>query len=157
MGRISRQAMFMMMARAASLRSTCFRLNVGAIITKDNRPISVGWNGQAPGAPHCKGNSCPGVKPGYCGTTHAEINAIHHAMGHDPFGGNWDLYVTDSPCKDCAYEIVSCGSVKRVFYEKPYRVLDGLQVLDEGEIEVYNVTPAGYIVEHFTREVVELP
>src|SRR3546814_16413793 len=68
--------MFRDMARAAARRSNCFRLNVGAIVTHQNSPVSVGWNGQQPGAPHCAGNDCPGIVPGNCGTLHAEQNAI---------------------------------------------------------------------------------
>lgn len=155
MGRISRQVMFMEMARVAAKRSTCHRLNVGAIITWDNRPISIGWNGQSPGAPHCTGNECPGVIPGNCGTTHAEINALNHAP-QDWYKTSWDLYVTDSPCPNCANAVID-SPVKRVFYEKLYRITDGVDMLRSAFIEIYEVTPAGYVIEYFTRKVVELP
>lgn len=164
MGRISREVMFMEMARVASKRSTCFRLNVGAIVTQENNPIAVGWNGQEPGAPHCRGNDCPGIVPGNCGTLHAEVNALTKAATlllaeypstHQP---PVDLYCTDSPCPFCTDFILdNCGiPVGRIFYEKPYRVSDHLDKL-RGTTEVYLVTPAGYIVDHFTRKVVEMP
>lgn len=164
MGRISREVMFMDMARAASRRSTCFRLNVGAIVTQGNNPIAVGWNGQEPGAPHCTGNDCPGIVPGNCGTIHAEVNALTKAAiilraeypaGHQPAV---DLYSTDSPCPFCVdFILENCGiPVGRIFYEKPYRIIDHLDKL-RGISEVYLVTPAGYIVDHFSRRVVELP
>lgn len=173
MGRISRAQMFMQMAKIASLRSTCFRLNVGAIVTQENNPIAVGWNGQEPGAPHCAGNDCPGIVPGHCGTLHAEVNALTKAgvilkdsykasrldsMGCGHIHFEVDLYCTDSPCPFCVEFILdsAAAQVRRVFYEKPYRIIEHLEDL-RGKAEVYMVTPAGYIVDHFTRQVVEMP
>lgn len=151
--------MFMEMARVASRRSTCFRLNVGAVVTQDNNPVSVGWNGQEPGAPHCLGNECPGIVPGNCGTRHAETNALTKAEGilrpwpHTPV----DLYCTNSPCPICIDRIIQSPlRVERVFFEIPYRN-SPLELLQNESISVYEVTPAGYIVEYFSREVVELP
>lgn len=153
----------MQMARAASLRSTCFRLNVGAIVTQNNNPIAVGYNGQEPGAPHCAGNDCPGVVPGRCGTLHAEVNALTKAstlLGIDKAMGapRVDLYCTDSPCGFCTDFILHNTplAVRRIFYETPYRDMSHLGQL-HGITEVYVVTPAGYIVDHFSRQVVELP
>jgi dCMP deaminase len=149
--------MFMEMAHVAARRSTCFRLNVGAIITRKNRPVSVGWNGAEAGAPHCAGNECPGIVPGNCGTLHAEANAIDGAMGIEACPEGWDLYCTDSPCPNCTGKIISCGTIKRVFFEKLYRINDHLDRLRERDIKVYMITPAGYIVEFFSRRVVETP
>lgn len=169
MGRISRPVMFMDMARAASRRSTCFRLNVGAIVTLDNSPVSVGWNGQASGAPHCAGNDCPGIVPGKCGTLHAEQNALmkaEHILGGDRVPDAVDLYVTHSPCLHCCEYIQSSSLwVKRLFFEVPYRNSQHLGMLanptgplsQRRPTEVYEVTPAGYTVEYFSRKVVELP
>ena len=161
--------MFMMMARAASMRSTCHRLNVGALVTQDNNPVSVGWNGQQAGAPHCAGNDCPGIVPGNCGTLHAEVNALTKAgiLLRDTNKYGVDLYCTNSPCSSCI-DFIRTGTaltVERIFYEVPYRdtsAMGALLVADEEECfrgvqGVYLVTPAGYIVDHFTRRVVELP
>ena len=161
MGRITRTVMFMDMARAASRRSTCFRLNVGAIVTKGNNPIAVGWNGQEPGAPHCRGNDCPGVTPGNCGTLHAEVNALTKAAQILIANGGdhkVDLYCTNSPCVLCTEFILENSPliVSRIFYEVPYRDVSHMGRF-HGTTEVYCVTPAGYIVDHFTRQVVELP
>lgn len=173
MGRISRTAMYMQMARIASQRSTCFRLNVGAIVTHDNSPVAIGWNGAKSGAPHCAGNDCPGVVPGKCGTLHAESNALTKASNILPLGASVDLYCTDSPCPDCTLMVLNTDIyVRRIFFETPYRIKDHLGIfklpyaspirVGPGDphsrvTEVYEVTPAGYIVEFFTRRVVELP
>lgn len=169
MGRISREVMFLEMARVASRRSTCHRLNVGAIVTHRNSPVSVGWNGAAAGLPHCAGNDCPGIVPGNCGTLHAEANALGKAANILGVCDEVDLYVTHSPCADCSLLIRNSALyVKRIFFEIPYRSTQhlGMFVSDyidpEDEVamrrtEVYEVTPAGYVVEYFTRRVVELP
>lgn len=169
MGRISRAAMFMDMARAASRRSTCFRLNVGAIMTHDNSPVSVGWNGARSGAPHCSGNDCPGIVPGNCGTLHAEANAMNRAASILEAGTTVDLYCTDSPCPECALLLMNSDLyVKRIFFERPYRSRSHLEMFRDfypdpllsgsyRTTEVYEVTPASYIVEYFSRNVVELP
>jgi len=160
--------MFMGMARLASQRSTCFRRNVGALVVHQNNPVSAGWNGQEPGAAHCPGNTCPGIVPGMCGTLHAEHNAMTTACRILPVGSEVDLYATDAPCPDCCLLIRNSALyVRRVFFEVPYRDMAALQSLqqypdpEDREIfrrtEVYEVTPAGYIVEHFTRRVEELP
>jgi dCMP deaminase len=168
MGRISRQVMFMEMARVASRRSTCHRLNVGALLTMNNSPVSVGWNGHEPGAPHCAGNDCPGRVPGNCGTAHAEANAIRKAEELVDNGDPIDLYLTHSPCRDCCRIIQESRlSIRRVFFEVPYRNTDHLQTFfrwphrgPSGALrrtDIYEVTPAGYIVDYFSRQVVELP
>lgn len=160
--------MFMEMARVASKRSTCFRLNVGALVVLANNPVAIGWNGQAPGEAHCAGNDCPGVVPGACGTIHAEVNALKKAKALLPGMDSVDLYVTHSPCIDCLGVIMdSPHAVDRLFFETPYRSTSHLEYLKEGYTplkggiprltEVYEVTPAGYVVEYFTRQVVELP
>lgn len=167
MGRISRESMFMSMARVASQRSTCSRLNVGAIVTLHNSPVSIGWNGAEAGAQHCPGNTCVGMTPGRCPAIHAEDNALRKACEvlsdkDDPV----DLYVTHSPCEGCTNRIIYGQiCVKRVFFEIPYRSVDHLAKLRQlngppgsrRRTEVYEVTPAGYIVEYFSRQVVELP
>lgn len=169
MGRISRQVMFMQMARVASMRSTCFRLNVGAILTHENSPVSVGWNGARSGAPHCQGNDCPGIVPGNCGTLHAEANAVRRATEILDAGTTVDLYCTDSPCPECTMLLTNSDLyIKRIFFERPYRSRDHLKIFEDfyadpllpgsyRTTEVYEVTPAGYTVEYFSRSVVELP
>lgn len=157
--RISRAQMFMQMARAAAMRSTCFRLNVGAVIVVANRPVSIGYNGAPSGEEHCTGNACPGRH--HCQQTiHAERNAIRYvpeSAWHDP----WDLYVTHSPCPDCANLIVNQrplgekqGSIRRVFFEAAYRKTEHLNNLARN-VELYQVTPAGFVVDWVTGAVIE--
>lgn len=147
--RISRPVMFMEMADVAAKRSTCFRLNVGAILTQDDNIVSIGYNGTPPGEPHCSGNTCPG-RNGCTLTWHAEANAINRCRVALTSGFNC-LYVTDSPCPDCS-ELMLANNVRRLFFRKLYRLNTHLTGLG---IEVYQVTPAGYVVDWKTREVVD--
>lgn len=165
MARINRHQLFMGIARLASQRATCFRLNVGAVVVQNNNPIALGYNGQRPGENHCQGNECPGIVPGNCGTFHAEVNALTKAstlLASNLGVGIWptevDLYCTDSPCGYCTTFILENTPLRvtRIFYGTPYRDTSHLGRFF-GIAEVYQITPAGYIVDHFTRKVIELP
>ena len=73
--RIGRHQLFINIAREMAKRSTCFRLNVGAVVTSENNLVSCGYNGAAPGEPHCQGNDCPLSDEGGCiSSLHAESN-----------------------------------------------------------------------------------
>lgn len=153
MTRISREQAFMETAHVWSRRSTCARLNVGAVVAVNNRVVSHGYNGHEPGEEHCQLNQCPGMTPGGCPTTHAEVNALRevpsslkHAEKH--------LYVTDSPCMNCAQAIFEEGYVSRVVFQTPYRDTAPLEYLLQRGIEVYRITPAGYMMSWKTREIV---
>ena len=124
----------------------------------------------SPGAPHCAGNTCPGIIPGNCATTHAEVNALAKAQQLLESADVVDLYVTHSPCRECMVQIMNSHlSVRRLLFEVPYRNSDHLVTLRQPyrrrmaglsykrNTAVYEVTPAGYIVEYFSRRVVELP
>ena len=147
--RISRQTMFMEMAKIVSKRSTCFRLNVGCVLVKNNRVVSCGYNGTPPGEPHCRGNRCPG-RDGCNLTIHAEDNAIRYLSVGMPD----DAYITDSPCIRCA-ELLKATGIKRVFFETPYRNTDPLHWLKGNHVDVFQVTPSGYCIDWFTKEIME--
>lgn len=148
--RISRQQMFMEMAEAAAKRSTCFRLNVGAIVVLRNNVESIGYNGAPAGEPHCTGNACPGKD--HCRhTIHAEENAIKRAINTY----NADMYVTDSPCDSCASMLVQHG-FRRLFFKTPYRIIAPVDKLIAHGIEVYQVTPSGYVINWETREFADI-
>lgn len=153
--RITRPQMFMEIAQVAAKRSTCMRLNVGAIIVQDRTPISFGYNGAPSGAPHCAGNSCPGKH--HCHeTVHAEVNAINRLpKSLDVMTAVLDLYVTDSPCESCFAYIHSMGLIRRVFFGNPYRITTHLDNY-MGPIGVYRVLPAGYVIDWRTKELVDV-
>lgn len=142
MNRISREVMLMMWARAASMRGTCGRLAVGAVIARDSRPISAGYVGAASGQPHCEEAGCDLTQP-CTRTDHAEANAIKFARDHNISVFGADLVTTDAPCASCAQEIITAG-LKRVYYERPYRA-QSLEMLLEYNIEVYQLLANGML------------
>ena len=154
--RISRQSMFIEIAHVVSKRSTCFRLNVGAILVRDNNILSIGYNGRPSGHAHCQGASCPG-RFSCKETTHAERNALERlpASDVDPTWPDIDLYCTDSPCQDCAELIGRSGIVSRVFFARPYRITESLDWLLTQGIDSYQVMPSGSIVNWQFKEVVD--
>lgn len=148
--------MFMGIARVVSMRSTCHRLNVGAIIVCDNNIVAMGYNGSPPGQEHCLGNDCSLSQSGGCTKTiHAEMNAWNR-LSNEYKSEPLDLYVTHSPCLNCAKVLIEGGSIKRVFYEVPYRNTDPITIMLEAGIEVYQHTPSGYLLDHYTGRITVL-
>lgn len=133
MARITRDEMLMGMAHIASLRGTCRLLMVGAVLSFEARPISVGYNGTPSRAPHC-GAHCDEGSP-CLKTIHAEDNAIRWARAFGVGLKGATLHVTDTPCIKCAQLIVEAG-ISRVVYDRSYRDDSGLQLLKKHGLEI---------------------
>lgn len=130
------------MAELIALRGTCDRLQVGAIITRDNRVISSGYNGNVAGTDHCRHSEDGLYLPPTAGCTtavHAEANAIVFAARHGARVDQADLWSTHQPCLGCANLIINAG-IGRVFYKHPYRLYDGIEALQSAGVAVFNVT-----------------
>lgn len=135
---------FMNMAYLASIRSTCLSRQVGAVIVKDNNPISTGYNGPAIGIEHCrdKGGCIRRAMPDYksgaylekCPASHAEQNAIAFAARHGISTENSIIYVTTFPCKDCMNSIINAG-IKKIVYAGIYDASLSYQIMEESNIE----------------------
>lgn len=138
----------MAMAELAASRSTCIRRKVGAVLVKDRRVISTGYNSAPAGHQHCTDIGClreqlnvpSGEKHELCRGVHAEQNAIIQAAVHGiPVSGS-SMYCTSKPCSICAKMIVNAG-ILNVVYRDDYNdeltdtVLYGLLEKFEGEIE----------------------
>lgn len=140
--RISREQMLMEWAHTAAKRGTCGRLAVGAVIARDSRPISSGYVGPEAGAMHCEQFGCDVSKP--CSRTkHAERNAIEFSLKYGIDTGGADMFVTDSPCYECAQLIVGTAGIARVYFDREYRVTDGIKFLLDCKVEVWRVLPNG--------------
>lgn len=112
---------FMTIARIVATRATCDRLHAGAVLVKDKRIVSTGYNGSPPNLPHCD-DSGHLLEDGHCvRTIHAEHNALLQAavIGGTSTQGT-TLYTMYSPCIHCAKYIVAAG-VKRIVVGKVYR------------------------------------
>lgn len=137
MDRMSWDKAHMTTASVYGLRSTCASKQVGAVIVKDNRPISTGYNGNYSGSMNCPGAAKCLTPEGRCGgdTIHAEMNAILFAAKNGISTDGSTIYVTCAPCKNCAKAIIQAG-IRRVVYGSEYRDMSGIEVLETANIEV---------------------
>ncbi|MBQ2122839.1 MAG: dCMP deaminase family protein [Bacteroidaceae bacterium] len=123
---------YLRMAKIWSENSYCQRRQVGALIVKDNMIISDGYNGTPVGFENiCEDEH--GVTHPY--VLHAEANAITKIARSGNNSNGATLYVTDSPCIECAKLIIQAG-IKRVIYGRAYRLTDGIDLLRRANIEV---------------------
>ena len=110
---------FMLQAVLLSLRSTCTRLSVGAILVRDQRMIAGGYNGSVSGDKHCIDDGCYMVD-GHClRTIHAEMNAVLQCAKFGIPTDGAELYVTDFPCLQCTKMLLQAG-VKKIHYLRNY-------------------------------------
>lgn len=153
MNRISRVQMFMQIAEVVSRRSTCFRRNVGALIVKDNNILSIGYNGPPSGDEHCTGNDCAHPELGCQRAIHAEENAIDRV----PKGiyGPFTMYVTESPCEDCADLILRELDIQQVYFMHQYRLARGCEMIVSAGVKLFRVTPAGHVIDWETGNFVD--
>lgn len=123
--------MLMMMAEAASGRSTCSRLHVGAVIAKENRAISTGYNGAPAGLPHCVHEGVEGMP--CMVAVHAEANAVVFAARHGVPVEGAELFTTHMPCLYCCNLIINSG-IRRAVWLHPYRDSAGIELLDRASV-----------------------
>lgn len=118
---------FMRITELVSLRSTCLRRRVGAIIVKDKHILSTGYNGAPTGICHCSETGCmreklnvpPGQRHEICRGLHAEQNAIIQAAAHGVCIRGADIYSTTMPCLICAKMLINAG-IAKVYYLEGY-------------------------------------
>lgn len=123
---------YLRMASIWSENSYCERRKVGALIVKDKMIISDGFNGTPTGFENICEDENNVSKP-Y--VLHAEANAITKIARSGNNSDGATLYVTDSPCIECAKLIIQAG-IKRVIYSREYRLTDGIDLLERAGIEV---------------------
>lgn len=126
---------YMELAVNLAKRSHCLKRHVGAVLTKDTRIISIGYNGPPSGTHNCDeewpDQGCPRDSKGGCSLAiHAEQNAILYAVKNKTAVDGATLYVTLSPCLACSRIIFSMG-ISRVIYLNSYAAYKGI-ASDEG-------------------------
>ena len=134
---------FMGIANLVSKRSTCTRRQVGAIIVKDKRILSTGYNGAPSGIEHCLDVGClrekmnvpSGERHELCRGIHAEQNAIIQAAYHGVSLKDASLYCTNLPCSICAKMIINSG-IQIIYYESGYADTMSEEMLSEAGIEI---------------------
>jgi len=134
--RINRETMFMRIANIVSERSTCSRLKVGAVLVKDSRIISTGYNGAPKGLPHCEDSGCEMENDSCIRTVHAEANVIAFAAKNGIVTDGATLYTTTAPCYTCSKLLVNAG-ISKVVFENEYRIKKGLRLLEECGVHIH--------------------
>ncbi len=142
---------YMELAEKLALRSHCVKAQVGAVLTKDTRIVSLGYNGPPAGTHNCDEefptDGCPRDSKGSCSLAlHAEQNAILYAVKNNTAIEGSTLYVTLSPCISCARVIYTTG-IKRVLFKNSYAEYkkipndEGVDFLRKFGVEVLKYEP----------------
>jgi len=136
------------MAEVASLRSTCIKRKVGAVLVKDDHILSTGYNGAPSGFSHCTPETCvrksltPGEKPELCRGVHAEINCIIQAAIHGTvIEGNTSLYTTTFPCMSCLKLLIN-ARIKRLIYKEEYNMENTIKIdlIKDSDLEIIKIS-----------------
>lgn len=126
---------FLDLAEMVATRSTCDRLNVGAVIVRQRNIIATGYNGSPSGMPHCDEVGHLMVDGSCQRTIHAEQNAIIQAAKHGTNVGGAGIYVTHSPCYTCAKFIITAG-IRWVKCRSLYSSGGGVDLLKDGGVDL---------------------
>jgi len=141
--RISWEDYFMGIADLVSKRSTCTRRFVGAVIVKDKRILTTGYNGAPAGIDHCitvgclreKLNIPSGERHELCRGIHAEQNAIIQGALHGVSIKGASLFCTNFPCSICAKMIINAG-IKKIYFKSYYADKLSNELFKDANIEV---------------------
>lgn len=133
-------------AELVAKRSTCLRRAVGAIIVKDKRILTTGYNGAPTGIKHCIETGClreklnvpSGERHELCRGIHAEQNAIIQAAFHGVSIKGATLFCTNQPCSICAKMIINAGIIK-VYYRDGYADSMAREMFKDAGIEVIKI------------------
>jgi dCMP deaminase len=134
---------FMKIAEDVATRSTCIRRQVGAVIVKDKRILSTGYNGAPKGVSHCTAETCirnklnipSGEKHELCRGLHAEQNAIIQAAAHGLSIAGASIYVTNQPCSICTKMLINCD-IRSFLYRNPYNDPLALEMMEEADVKI---------------------
>lgn len=153
MSKIGFDELYMELAENLAKKSHCVKAKVGAVISKDTRIISLGYNGPPAGTHNCDEEwpetGCPRDRKGGCSLAlHAEANAILYAAKNQITLEHATLYVTLAPCLPCARIIYTTG-IRKVIYKNSYAAYKGIDV-EEG---VEFLKRFGVEVIHFPQTV----
>lgn len=134
---------FMEITRVVASRSTCLRRQVGAIIVKDKRILSSGYNGAPSGLPHCSEVGClreklsvpSGERHELCRGLHAEQNAIIQGAVHGVSLAGGTVYSTTQPCVLCSKMLIN-AQIRKIVFQGSYPDDLSLSLLREAGIEL---------------------
>jgi dCMP deaminase len=145
---------FMAIANMVRTRSTCLRRQVGAVVVKDKRILSTGYNGAPKGMKHCSEAGCireatdvpPGERHELCRGIHAEQNAIVQAAAFGVSIRGSTLYCTHFPCVLCTKMLINAG-IEKMVVQEVYPDKLSREMLDEAGIDIHVMHSREF--EHF--------
>lgn len=134
---------FMQIATVVATRSTCIRRQIGAVIAKDKKILSTGYNGAPAKIKHCLDTGCirqqlnvpSGERHEICKAIHAEQNAIIQAALSGTSIKEAEIYCTARPCSLCAKMLINAG-IKRIVYSGDYPDDMAVELLKEANVEM---------------------
>ncbi len=137
---------FIEITKKVATRSTCMRRHVGAIIVKDKRILTTGYNGAPRDLPHCDETGClreklgipSGQRQEICRGLHAEQNAIIQAAQHGVSVAGSTVYCTHQPCITCTKMLINAG-IERVVFINAYPDELGREFLDQAGVVVEQI------------------
>ena len=137
---------FLKITHLVAERSTCLKRKVGAIIVKDNRILTTGYNGAPKGLKHCSETGCirkemnvgSGQRHELCRGLHAEQNAIVQAAWHGVKIKDATLYCTYQPCIICVKMMLNAG-IKKIVFQGSYPDELSSKMIKESKIEVIHL------------------
>lgn len=143
MSRPSWEEYWMKIALESSTRSTCLRRKVGAVIVRENRLLSMGYNQMPSGITHCEEIGClrerlnvpSGQRHEICRAVHAEQNAIIIAAKNGASINNSSIFVTASPCLICGKMIINAG-INEVLFKEQYPDELTMEMFEEKGVKV---------------------
>jgi dCMP deaminase len=144
-GRPSWDNYFMQITFEVAKRSTCPRAAVGAVIVRDKRILTTGYNGAPASLAHCTEVGCLMVNDHCVRTLHAEQNAIIQGALHGVDVSHSTIYVTHQPCLNCAKMIINAG-VERVVYGGHYPDEIACAFLEEAGVVLHKYERAEAVV-----------
>ncbi len=138
---------FMELAAVVAKRSTCLRNQVGAVIVKDKRILSTGYNGAPRNLPHCLDIGCirqqnnieSGTRHELCRAVHAELNAIIQAALHGVSIEGATVYCTHQPCILCAKMLIN-ANIEKVVFGMVYPDIEALKFFEKAGVKVEQLT-----------------
>jgi dCMP deaminase len=137
--RISWEKYFMNLARVISTRSTCSKLQVGAVIVRDKTILSTGYNGAISGLPHCNTHGHKLSKnSSYSRDVHAEQNAIAQAARNGTSINKAEMFVTVSPCWNC-FKIIANSGIKKIYFLKAHEDREPFLVASSTGIKLFQI------------------
>ena len=148
MSRPDNDTYFMRMADLVATRSTCLRRQVGAVIMKEKRVLTTGYNGAPKGLKHCAEVGCirtqnnieSGTRHELCRGVHAEQNAVIQAAYFGASIKDASIYTTNFPCVMCAKILVNAGIIE-VIYKDDYEDPLSKDIMNESKVIVRRYEP----------------